>query len=72
MGGPVLIGGHNLPFPVKIGLTDITDVRDGHWPVSSLVPSVPASLELCPFVAIRHTTARGPNESACCVSRRMK
>jgi hypothetical protein len=41
LGGPVVIGGDNLPFPVGIGLTDLPNIGG---PVAPLAPPVPASL----------------------------
>ena len=38
---PVVIGGDNLPSPVRIGLTDLTIVGG---PVAPLAPPVPAPL----------------------------
>ena len=42
LGVPVVIGGHNLPSPVGIGLTDLPNMGGGA--VVPLVPPVPASL----------------------------
>jgi len=39
---PVVIGGDNLPSPVRIGLTDLTNMGGG--PVAPLAPPVPAPL----------------------------
>ena len=38
---PVVIGGDNLPSPVGIGLTDLSNIGG---PVAPLAPQVPASL----------------------------
>ena len=40
MEGPVVIGGDNLPSPVGIGFTDLTNIR------GPVAPPVPASLLL--------------------------
>ena len=42
---PVVIGGDNLPSPVPIGLTNLTNIGE---PVAPLAPLVPASLQLIP------------------------
>ena len=39
----MVIGGDNLPSPVRIGLTDLTNIGG---PVAPLAPPVPASLEV--------------------------
>ena len=39
---PVVIGGDNLPSPVRIGLTDLPNIGG---PVASLAHPVPASLD---------------------------
>ena len=41
IGGPVVIGGDNLPSPVRIGLTDLQNIGG---PVAPLAPPVPAPL----------------------------
>ena len=41
MGVPVVIGGDNLPSPVGIGLSDLTNIGR---PVAPPVPPVPVSL----------------------------
>ena len=41
--GPVIIGGDNLPSPVRIGLTDLPNI--GWGAVAPLAPPVPASLK---------------------------
>ena len=48
MGVPARIGGDNLPSPVGIGLTDLTNI--GRGPVAPLTPPVPASLPLRGYV----------------------
>ena len=40
-GGPVVIGGDNLPSPVRIGLTDLQNIWGASGPPG---PPVPASL----------------------------
>ena len=42
---PVVIGGDNLHSPVRIGLTNLTNIGK---PVAPLAPLVPASLQLIP------------------------
>ena len=42
MGVPVVIGGDNQPFPVRIGLTDLTNIGGASGPPG---PPVPASLK---------------------------
>ena len=41
-GGPVVIGGDNLPSPVDLVLTELPNIGGG--PVAPLAPPVPASL----------------------------
>ena len=43
-GWPVVIGGDNLPSPVRIGLTDLQNIGGG--PVAPLAPPVPAPLAI--------------------------
>ena len=43
IGGPVVIGGDNLPSPVRIGLTDLQNIGG---PVAPPAPLVPAPLNL--------------------------
>ena len=41
MGVPIVIGGDNLLFPVRIGLTEVPNIGGSSGP---LAPPVPASL----------------------------
>ena len=47
IGGPLVIGGDNLPSPVRIGLTDLQNIGEASGPPAP-PPPVPASLHKIP------------------------
>ena len=53
-GGPVVIGGENLPSPVEIGLTDQKNIGGGgQWPPGS---GITAKTVFCDFFAMQWVT----------------
>ena len=49
MGGPILLGGDDLPSPVRIGLTDLPNIGGAMAPPA---PPVPASLYTINFIIL--------------------
>ena len=45
MGVPLVIVGENLPFPVRIGLTNLPNIGRVSGPPGTPLPPVPASLD---------------------------